>query len=238
MKGAYGSVPEPARLLLRERDAVSGRRTGGRDEKGRRRVQESHPPRWPVSRVLVAVGLAAMPLALLGFVVATRGAGDGEDVATPNVTETPDRDPGPPVTTPPTDPPATAIALSYSGGTLSRRVCTNLEGGPCETSSSDFDPLAVRCTAQRCTVDDFGEVAVPLVPGLSRSGTLLNTRFPECPPLFWTLTLEPVGRAVTRGIGHPARLVGTAATVTVPSSTPGSNCLGAEEEYTYDAVPS
>lgn len=55
--------------------------------------------------------------------------------------------------------------------------------------------------------------------------------------MFWTLRLTPEGSAVTEGIAHPARLTGVATVRRATKDIPTADCLGADDEYRYDASP-
>lgn len=137
----------------------------------------------------------------------------------------------------PSEAAATAILLSYSGGTLTANECSDASGlGKCVRLDTPFDPLSVRCTPSDCIVTYFGgtgSVAGPLtVTGHTDAAS------EGCQETTWKLTLTPVGDIVTEGIHHPAKLVGTAHTNRPAEVVPGSNCLGATETYNYDATPS
>jgi hypothetical protein len=130
-----------------------------------------------------------------------------------------------------------AITLMYSGGSYSRQDCTNLLGGACaEVEFNDLAELfSVRCTRDGCELS-YGGQSFPLDAPVSATGTSPHGH-PDCGEQSWTLELEPVGEAETRGIQHPARLQGLS-TTTAPASLPGDrNCLGRDEVYVIDAVP-
>ncbi|MDN5767203.1 MAG: hypothetical protein L0H96_09340 [Humibacillus sp.] len=144
----------------------------------------------------------------------------------------------PPVAASPTEPPATAIRLDYSGGKLARRECSDPSGSDaCVYFNGAWDPLTARCTDAGCSIYVFDGVARPIDAPLSSSGDQPNLG-KGCAPTHWTLKLTPVGKAVTEGITHPARLIGTVTASRPAESVPGNNCLGAEEAYRYDATPS
>jgi hypothetical protein len=139
-----------------------------------------------------------------------------------------------------TEPPATAIRLDYSGVKVLRRECSDATGGGgCGHIMDDYDPLPVRCTMKGCTVYLylFGATQAPVDGPLRMSGDYPDPTS-DCAPSHWTIDLTPVGHAVTEGIRHPARLVGTLTARRGAKILPKFNCLGADEVYRYDAVPS
>ncbi len=229
MKQVYRDLADPGRLLARERDVVTGRRTALRDDKGRRGEQQA--PRI-APRTWVASALAAVVVVAGGFVGA-RELLAPDDVALPAPTAATS---APATSAPPTEAPATAILLDYAGGELVRHECSDATGdGECAYYPDDYTPLPVRCTADGCTVYSIEDG--PIDAPLRRSGTV-PAADGRCEPTAWTLDLAPVGEATTEGIRHPARIVGTV-TKSRPAEDLGDvNCLGAEDEYRYDATPS
>jgi hypothetical protein len=251
VKQVYRSVPDPARLLARERDPGSGRRLLTRQDKGQQRALQSAARRRPRSWAVAVIAVVAV-VGLAGVAIATRGSGSDDEVAGSGATAARDgvgaaaagtgdegaggEGTGAGPTTTATDPPATAISLTYAGGTATRQDCTDLLGqGDCATVEyNEFDPLAVRCTPEGCQVTFIGQ-PVDLAGGVATSGTAPHA--PGCGTQQWTLDLRAVGTTTTRGIEHPARLVGRATTEAPASVTPTLNCLGRSEVYEYDAAP-
>ena len=139
-----------------------------------------------------------------------------------------------------TEPPATAIRLDYSGVKVVRRECSDATGkGGCSHIMTTYDPLPVRCTVDGCTVYLylFGATQAPIDRTLKMSGDYPDLTS-SCAPSHWTIALTPVGQATTEGIRHPARLVGTLTAKRGAKVLPKFNCLGADEVYRYDALPS
>jgi hypothetical protein len=240
MKDVYRDVPHWRRLLPRERDVLTGRRSGLRDDKGEQQSQQ--PGDGGASRGLlgtgVSVGTAALVAAAVVATLAVGGLGarallSGDDPSRPVATLTPAA-PSPSSSVPA----ATAIQLEYSGGELVRRECTDASGeGECVEFDVEYDPLSVRCTASGCIVTYFGGTTGSLAGPLSLSGTT-DAADEGCEETRWTLELTPVGEATTEGIRHPARLVGTATTSRPAERLPEVNCLGAEDVYRFDSTPS
>jgi hypothetical protein len=236
VNGVYRSVPDRHRLVPRERDPVTGRRTRTRDEKHERRA------RRPRSRLVVAAAIAAVVVvtaAAVTLAVVLPGSDDdaatrpesGGEAAPTTATDLTGVTPSSVA-----DPPATAITLQYSGGNLTRAICTDLLGGSCTypwQGQTEYDPLTVRCTPQGCTVTLFE--THELGGGLDATGAA--PAGDGCEPTVWTLSLDAVGTAVTHGIEHPARLVGTVTQFRPPEVLAAVNCLGGDEEYVYDATP-
>lgn len=140
----------------------------------------------------------------------------------------------------PTEPPATAIRLDYSGVKVVRRECSDATGaGGCSHIMTTYDPLLVRCTVGGCTVylSLLGATQAPIDRTLKMSGDYPDLTS-SCAPSHWTIALTPVGQATTEGIRHPARLVGTLTAKRGAKVLPKFNCLGADEVYRYDALPS
>jgi len=254
----YGDVPDWRRLVPRERDVVTGRLTGQRDDK-RRNDHQDQPQHDASSQVaghavrsfsvpaVIATVVAVLAVVGVAGVLGARAIGGGDDDTSargPGATSRPDvggsgaGGGGTPGASATVAPPAaaTAITLEYSGGKLTVDRCTDLSGkGKCDRFPNDYDPLTVRCTAEGCTVYYVKEG--PLTGPLTMSGTtkaLTN----GCQQTSWDISLTPVGEAVTEGIRHPARLVGVAHTSRVAEMLPSVNCLGAEQTYVFDATPS
>lgn len=230
MKQVYRDLVDPGRLLARERDVATGRRTAGREDKGRR-GERQHAPRIP-ARSWAGLALAAV-VVVAGGVVGAQALLAPDDVALPS----PTAGTVTPVTSaPPTDAPATAILLDYAGGELVRHECSDAAGGGgCAYYPDDYTPLPVRCTADGCTVYSIEEG--PIDGPLRRSGKV-PAADDRCKPTVWTIDLAPVGEATTDGIRHPARIVGTVTKSRIAEDLGDVNCLGAVDEYRYDATPS
>lgn len=138
----------------------------------------------------------------------------------------------------PTEAPASAIRLDYSGVKVVRRECSDATGaGGCSHIVLSYDPLPVRCTMDGCTVYIIGATPSPIDGPLAMSGDVPDLTS-DCAPSHWTIKVTPVGQAVTEGIKHPARLVGTLTAKRAAKILPTFNCLGADEVYRYDATPS
>lgn len=134
------------------------------------------------------------------------------------------------------EPPATAIQLEYAGGSVVRHECSDASGkGGC----AYFDPpgpISVYCTADGCTAYSFGSGSID-GPLSLRGQTAAETK--GCQQTSWTIDLTPVGVAETQGLRHPARIAGTITQSRPAEVLPdGTSCLGAEDEYRYDASPS
>lgn len=134
------------------------------------------------------------------------------------------------------EPPATAIQLEYAGGSVVRHECSDASG---EGGCAYFDapgPISVYCTAAGCTAYHFGTGSID---GPLRLSGQTNAETDGCQQSRWTLDLTPAGTAVTEGLSHPARITGTVTQSRPAEVLPdGTSCLGAEDEYRYDAVPS
>ena len=252
MNDVYGDVPDWRRLVPRERDVVTGRLTGQRDDKRRDDHQDrsQHDAGSQVAGravrsfsvpAVVATVVAVLAVVGVGGLLGARALGGGNDKGTsargPSASSAPSAV-GSSGATATLAPPAaaTAITLEYSGGRLTVDRCTDLSGkGECDTFPDDYSPLTVRCTAEGCTVYYVKEG--PLTGPLTMSGTT-KARTNGCQQTVWDISLTPVGEAVTEGIRHPARLVGTAHTSRVAQLLPTVNCLGAEQTYVFDATPS
>lgn len=265
MNDVYGRLSESG-LLPRERDVVSGRLTARRDDKRRDDKSHKEPAKGSRSgtrtrlvrptltpRMGWTVGGAALLLvvAVTGAVAFTGRMPDpptavpGQGLLTAGVSSSLG---GPvpaaasvsvPASSPasPTEAPASAIRLDYSGGKLVRNTCSDASGrGKCTLWEVQEGTLTVRCTPDGCTLYAFRET-LPIDAPLSRSGDVPN-KGKGCAPTHWTLKLSPVGEAVTEGITHPARLVGAATGNRPAALVPGFNCLGADQLYRYDATPS
>ncbi|CAN5752900.1 hypothetical protein BH10ACT1_BH10ACT1_13500 [soil metagenome] len=248
MTEVYGSIAGGRQLLRKEREPLTGRLVRTRDQKGQ---GESSPPpaRRAPRRALVAAGIVVLVVAAATSAVAlTRGGPDEQDArnggaaaATRSATgggvvAAADGDAA---TTTLTDPPATAITVVYSGGTFTRKVCTDLlDSGACSTVVFDeFDPLTVRCTPEGCSTQ-FAEHTVVLSSDVSESFETAHSADPDdCAVQSFTLELHAVGSMTTHGIRHPARLTGRATNEALAEVLPTANCLGRSEVYEYDAVP-
>jgi hypothetical protein len=243
MNDVYGEVSDWRRLLPRERDVITGRRSGHRDDKHH---QEQSPGRsrsmgHRTRRRLPRAGLALVAALALGTVGALGArawlSGDGPSATTARPSSSPTG------TVPVAPPPslsgtaATAILVEYSGGELVRHECSDASGGgACVYYDDDYEPLVVRCTPSGCTLRYVAGTTGSLAGPLTLSGTT-NAAAEGCEETRWTLELTPVGEAVTEGIRHPARLVGTATASRPAEVLPNVNCLGAEDVYRYDATP-
>jgi len=261
MRDVYRDVPHRRRLLPRERDVVTGHRAGFRDDKRDDRQQDQSQSQSSGSEgsghgllgTGVSVGTAA--LVALGVVVALAAGGlgvralvsdDGEGPPTATSTSGPAAAPGGaspgatgagavPVPSQ-SEAPATAIQLEYTGGSVVRHECSDASG---EGGCAYFDspgPISVYCTADGCTAYHFGTGSID--GPLSLKGQT-NAETDGCQQSRWTLDLTPVGTAVTEGLRHPARITGTVTQSRPAEVLPdGTSCLGAEDEYRYDATPS
>lgn len=245
MKDVYGRL-SPGRLIARERDAVTGRLTARREDKRQDSDRSTQPSSGGdavfarSTRAWWAAGAAAAVVALfVAGAVAVAGRGpDDRSVAVRSAAADSGGTSGPvaPSSGAPPVPPASAIALEYSGGARTRYECSDVTGGgSCAHIDASFDPLSVRCTADGCTLYFFGKSA-PLGSSLTLTGDVPAKL--GCQPTRWSIQLKPVGGAVTEGIRHPERLVGTASAARPAEQFPGVNCLGADEAYRYEAVPS
>lgn len=241
MRDVYREVSDWRRLLPRERDVVTGRRTGFRDDKG----QEERSPRqerstrgrsWGGLPFAGVVVIGVIALAALGALVARAvlaGEGSSAPADSPSLASTTSAAPTPS----PSSTAATAILLEYSGGKLVRHECSDASGGgACTYYDDDYEPLVVRCTPSACVLRYIAGTTGSVAGPLSLSG-MTDSAEDGCEETRWTLELTPVGEAVTEGIRHPARLVGTATASRPAEELPGVNCLGAEDVYRYDATP-
>ncbi|WP_377645331.1 hypothetical protein [Oryzobacter terrae] len=268
MKDVYREVSHWRRLLPRERDVVTGRREGFRDDK---REDDPQADRSQQSQgsgdggagggllgTGVPVGTAALVAAAVVVALGAGGLGvralvsdDGDDPPSAVSTSGPGGAPGGAVagSGAPTasggagvpvpvqsEPPATAIQLEYTGGSFVRRECTDLSGeGECEYYADPI-PLSVYCTADGCTLYHFGTGSID-GPLSLKGRTSADTE--GCQQTSWTLDFTPVGVAVTQGLRHPARITGTMTQSRPAELLPdGTNCLGGDEVYRYDASPS
>lgn len=242
MNGVYRSIADRDRLLRKERDPVTGRLVRTRDQKGRQAGgSDIVPPPARRSRFVIAAAVAVLVLVAMAGVAAAvharRDSRDGADQrSAENRSAAPRTTAGSQGTTAVTDPPATAISLTYTGGTFTRRVCTDLlSPGACVPTSTGFDPLPVRCTPQQCQVTIFGQT-VPLTATTNATGAFPYAG-PQCGTAPWSVELRAVGSKVTRGIKHPARLVGQGTLTGQAQVLPDADCIGADEAYQYDAAP-
>lgn len=238
MNDVYGRL-SPARLLPRERDALTGHLTARREDKR----QDSDPStQQPAdqgllgrsARVWWAAGVAAVVVAgsVAGAVaIAGRGGTASGRIVTAALPSTVPSLPTASVTG------ASAIQLDYTGGELTRHVCTSSIPGDTCLGDVDFgfDPLPVRCTATECTVYFFDGATAILGGPVAISGSYTNA---PCPEVFWSLELTPIGDSVTEGIRHPARLVGRATAKRKAKNIVSKDCLSGDYEYRYDASPS
>lgn len=232
MKGVYRDVPSLRRLLPRERDAVTGRLTGSRDDKGRR--DDAGRTRRPRGRTAGIVAAAAV--VLVGGGVAARALFTEGDRAPSTVTGSPTSSSDPVPTPTPSDAPATAISLEYAGGSLVRQECSDPTGNGACSYFPDPGSISLYCTADGCTLYHYG--TGPIDGPLRLAGTT-QALTDGCQETSWTLDLRPSGTSSTEGVSHPARIVGTVTAVRPAEVLPdGTNCLGAVQEYRYDATPS
>ncbi len=265
MKDVYRDVSHWRRLLPRERDVVTGHREGFRDDKREddRQQDQSHQSQASgdggashgllgagvsvgtaalvATAVVVALGAGGLGVRALvsddadGPPAATAGTGGAPGGLSPGASATASGIAGVPVPAQ-GEPPATAIQLEYAGGSVVRHECSDASGkGGC----AYFDapgPISVYCTAAGCTAYSFGSGSID-GPLSLRGQTAAETD--GCQQTSWTLDLTPVGTAVTEGLSHPARITGTATQSRPAEVLPdGTSCLGAEDEYRYDAAPS
>ncbi len=251
MKDVYRDVSHWRRLLPRERDVVTGRRAGFRDDKredDRQQDRSQTAGDRGASHRLLGAGMSAGTAALVATAVvvalaagglgvralmSSSGPGGASAGATPGSSASGVAGvPAPALSAPP----ATAIQLEYAGGGYVRHECSDAKGEGTCVYFDDPGPLSVYCTADGCTLYHFGEGSID-APLVLAGRTSAETD--GCQQTSWSLDLTPVGVAVTEGLEHPARITGTVTQSRPAEVLPdGTNCLGAEDEYRYDAVPS
>lgn len=236
MRGVYRDVASGRRLLPRERDVVTGRLTGSRDDKGRR--DDAVRPRRPRGRTVAGAGLAAAVILVGGGLAARALLTDGDRApsavtGSPTTTTTTTTAVAPPT---PSEAPATAISLEYVGGRLVRQECSDASGkGEC-SYFPDPGSISLYCTADGCTLYHYGTGPID---GPLRLAGRTDAETDGCQQTSWTMDLSPSGVSRTEGVSHPARIVGTVTAVRPAELLPdGTNCLGAVQEYRYDATPS
>jgi hypothetical protein len=232
----YGRVSDHDRLLAAERDPVTGRRELGRDDKGDRSRTR---PKRPRSLVTAAAVVAAVVVAAIVVVALVGGGDDGADQQTATTSPPGDRTTsartGEGASTETTELVASAISLSYTGGTLETATCSSAAANTCEVEPFGWDPLAVRCTADGCSVTLLGVTFT--LDGTTPVAIDVPYEGPECGTAPVTGTLVPVGSATTRGVTHPARITGTVQVSIAARLVPTADCIGVEQVYVYDAVP-
>lgn len=228
---AYRSVADAARLGTPERDALTGRRTADRGDKGRR----SRPR--PRRALLVAVGLLVAML-LAGAAAALTGGDEDDETAAGAATSTPS---GAPTRIPNTS----GAASGGPGAVTEERYDLKVETiagfsyaegsgalGPNEgVGSIQSTAIIVTCRGSTCGVDSFGG----LLP--STSGQLEDGRFaadgrepfnadPTCAPQERTWQLELT-------FTDDGRVSGTYETDTDPGRVPCEQGSQSGARYTY-----
>ena len=243
MKRAYRSIPSPGDLTPPERDPLTGRRTVRRDDK---RHHAHRPGPGIPARETGARGKALVVGAIVVTVLAAAAAfavnrtgqdsgGNGTKVASAGEVTVPLTEPAPP----PTTILASAIEVSYEGGTYRTRRCIPaLANTTCDKNEYRADyPIVVRCTLQACATE-LGDGTKRKMDGPLHVVMDLPYDYRPCGTARLTYDITPQGRATTHGISHPARLTGT---VTYQREAhmagPDHGCDGIDLVYALDAVP-